>query len=1101
MNPQATAGSLRAPAVSPRRFRAHVLLTALAALALPAEGAAPPADGRAVELAEGGTRTWTVELTEGQALRARAVPDWFDIELQVTGPDGAAMGRSKGLRDAGEVEEITLLATAAGPHRLTVRAAAGAGGVRLELDGPRAATAEDGRRAAAERETQALLNRLDAEVPRAELPAVLAEADRLVAVWQELGDRRRAATLLYQQAVAWYEADEYPQAADAGHRAEPIAREAADVGLMIDILNDTGRADRKELNPTEAGRHMEEARKLCEEHGHRRQLAIVLSNLSGVANSRGEPREAVDYLRDSLRVARETGDDATAISSQVNLCGALQDLNERQEALQVCHEVLTEARRMKDRKDFEGPEKQKTLDRVENAALNNLGTLYEALGDWTKALEFHDQAVRLARAGGTREWEGRSQFNVGVVYHQLGDKEKARAAYERAWAIALETPGTELEARVLAYRSRLEVAQGETGKALELARRALELVDKLPGQEGIVRQALGEALLASGDRAGAQAQFEQAGEIHHRRGEINSEATAKLGLARVAKAAGDLRQALDHVNRGIALIESLRVRVTSPDLRASFFASNQDFYTLKIEILMELEQREPEAGHAATALQASEQAHARSLLEVVAGAADAELSRSLTPSLVERGRRASRELNDTEWRRAFYLESTPILPQGFASQLERAQREYQLFEDEVLRTSPRYAALATPETLRVGEIQSRVLDNETVLLEYALGDEKSYLWAVTSKQVESFSLPGRQQIEGAALRLYDRITARNLRLKNEGAPQRQQRLAQADKELVRIAAELSELILQPAAHLLVPGRRIVVVGDGALLYVPFAALPSPGQPAGVAPVPLLVDHEVVVLPSASVLAALRAEKRQSARKTLAVLADPVFSPDDVRLHRGGPALRLPKPPSHRSAEGGNGHPQRFARLRFAGTEAEAILDLVRSDKTYRALGFDASRRTARGGVLAGYRIVHFATHGVLDTERPEKSSLMLSLVDSRGRPQKGDLSLGDIYGLELSADLVVLSACSTALGKEVRGEGLVGLTRGFMYAGAPRVVASLWSVDDRSTADLMKLFYQGMLTDGLPPAAALRKAQLRQRQGRWSAPYHWAAFSLQGEWR
>jgi CHAT domain-containing protein len=167
-----------------------------------------------------------------------------------------------------------------------------------------------------------------------------------------------------------------------------------------------------------------------------------------------------------------------------------------------------------------------------------------------------------------------------------------------------------------------------------------------------------------------------------------------------------------------------------------------------------------------------------------------------------------------------------------------------------------------------------------------------------------------------------------------------------------------------------------------------------------------------------------------------------------------------------------------------------------------AIDFKASRMTALSPELSQYRIVHFATHGVLDDKYPDLSGIVLSLVDEQGQRQDGFLRLHDIYNLNLPCDLVVLSACQTGLGKEVKGEGLIGLTRGFMYAGAARVVASLWKVDDRATSELMKRFYRRMLREGMSPAAALRTAQIEmQGQKQWRSPYYWAGFVLQGEWK
>jgi CHAT domain-containing protein len=168
-----------------------------------------------------------------------------------------------------------------------------------------------------------------------------------------------------------------------------------------------------------------------------------------------------------------------------------------------------------------------------------------------------------------------------------------------------------------------------------------------------------------------------------------------------------------------------------------------------------------------------------------------------------------------------------------------------------------------------------------------------------------------------------------------------------------------------------------------------------------------------------------------------------------------------------------------------------------------AIDFDASYETATNAKISNYRIIHFATHGLLDAVHPELSGLVLSQFDRQGRPTKyGFLRLSDIYNLKLGADLVVLSACRTGLGKEVKGEGLIGLTRGFMYAGASRVVASLWKVDDEATSELMKSFYQYMLVKRMPPVTALREAQKDiARQTRWRHPYYWAAFVLQGDWK
>ncbi|MFY9551561.1 MAG: CHAT domain-containing protein, partial [Thermoanaerobaculia bacterium] len=398
-------------------------------------------------------------------------------------------------------------------------------------------------------------------------------------------------------------------------------------------------------------------------------------------------------------------------------------------------------------------------------------------------------------------------------------------------------------------------------------------------------------------------------------------------------------------------------------------------------------------------------------------------------------------------------------------------------------------ALARPQPLTLKEIQGQLLDANTVLVEYALGEERSFVWAVTPTSLASHELPRRSVVEAAARRLYEAWSTGS---GVDAAESRQRALI------------LSRMLLGPVAgHL--AGRRLLVVAEGALQYVPFAALPSPLP--GFAARPLAMDHEVVSLPSASTLAVLRREAsgRPAPELVVAVLGDPVFDASDPRVNgtaRPSAASRRPDPRSDaltRSMQESGF--SRLERLSASRREAEEIGALAGPGMGLTALDFRASRRTALSSEVGKAHIIHFATHGLLDSLHPEFSGIVLSLVDEQGRPQDGFLQTRDIYRMKLSADLVVLSACQTALGKDVRGEGLAGLSRGFMYAGAPRVVASLWRVPDRATAELMKRFYDGMLVRGLRPAAALRGAQMAIRsERRWSSPHYWAAFTLQGDW-
>jgi CHAT domain-containing protein len=337
------------------------------------------------------------------------------------------------------------------------------------------------------------------------------------------------------------------------------------------------------------------------------------------------------------------------------------------------------------------------------------------------------------------------------------------------------------------------------------------------------------------------------------------------------------------------------------------------------------------------------------------------------------------------------------------------------------------------------------------------------------------------------------------------------------------AVKLSQLLLSPVADQL-GQKRLIIVADGSLQSIPFTALPDfiaqgtsipekgkQDNPSSgkVNYQPLLIQHEIINLPSVTVLANQRQalKGRKHASKTLAILANPVFDANDEtrfphknivnNLDIGNQIKESQLKQAARNFNRGS-----WGALPGTVEEAKGILKLVPANETLQAFDFDANYNWVISKQLSQYRFLHFATHGFADPNNPELSGIVLSLVDKTGKSIDGYLQLGDIFNLNFPSDLVVLSACETGLGKDVSGEGLVGLTRGLMYAGAERVAVSLWRVDDDATAKLMQEFYKQMLQKGKSPTAALREAQL----GLWkdpnlNKPLYWAAFTLQGEWR
>lgn len=706
----------------------------------------------------------------------------------------------------------------------------------------------------------------------------------------------------------------------------------------------------------------------------------------------------------------------------------------------------------------------RTVGDIDPVLISNFGSTYARLGQYQRALDIHLRVMEMRRVSGDEPGLAITLNNIGDCYEHLGDKTKALDFYNQS--LKLMRRGTDhfYTAWVLSHLGYLYNSLGQNEKALEYFNETLAIRQSINDRRGI--------------------------------------ALSLFGIALAERDRGNPNEARKRIEEALTIDEELRTKVGSQQSRASFFASVQELREFYIDLLMRLHKADPSQQLDRAAFNASETGRARSLLELL-NESTTEIHHSVDPELLNRRRVLAAAIAEKAEAQARLLRGQHTDEQATAAKEEIAAltTEYDQVEARIRNTSPQYAALIQPVPLKLEETQKQVLDAETLLLEYSLGEQKSFLWAVTPDSVKTYELPNRATIEPLARRVYELLTARNRSVANETLEQRRRRLESVDTEYAKAASGLSQMILGPAAAEL-KNKRLLIVSDGVLQFIPFAGLPDPTTAQH-----LMIDHEVVTAPSTAVVALLRQEttNRKPATKTLAVFADPVFSNDDPRVRAAslGHATRDEKTSvsdAVRSAsEMGLGE---LRRLRFSRQEADEITRFANNDLKLEAVDFRATRELATSSELGQYRIVHFATHGLINNTHPELSGVVLSLVDEKGGPQNGFLRLYDLYNLKLSADLVVLSACQTALGKDVRGEGLIGLTRGFMYAGAPRVVATLWQIDDRATAEFMKRFYEGMFVQKLRAAAALRAAQASMsRDPRWHQPHYWAAFTLQGEWR
>jgi CHAT domain-containing protein/tetratricopeptide (TPR) repeat protein len=997
------------------------------------------------DLAGGGTQSYLVGLKAGQYIQLAADQKGIDVILRLLSPAGSPIIEVDSPNGAYGPERASEVADAAGDYRVEVKSGNAAdkpGQYEMRIEELRPATAQDRTRVAAER--------------------IYAEAEDL--------RRQRAwdkATAIYQQARGlWRSID------DRGGEASTLYR----VGMMREALGDGDQA-----------------------------LDLYAQAIAGYQAARDPHGEAMALnRRGRLLDARQTSGEALASFQQ---------------ALEVFRKLG----------ELHG----------QASVLNNIGVTNFNLGKVRPAVEAYEEASGLWKRLGDTENEGKTLLNLGQIYVTQGRLDEARDALAAARQIAERSGDSDALATALNNLGEIDLRQDRLAEARANLEKALALQRQIGDVRGqaITQSSLGMALLKAGDLDGAtkaeeaaRALFRKAGDaagegialanlgrvnyahnqdteavarlreartIFERLGDRQGQALSRFGAARSLARLGDSQGARRELGPALDLVESLRGESPGLDFRASYFATKQRYWDLYVEVLMQLHEE-------TLALQASERRRARSLLDVLAETR-AVVESQADPGLAAEIQDVEQRLRVAEGKRSSILNADAgnggnSAQAGKTVDLDLASVESEirdlLVRLDLLRArmrerNPWMAELAPPAPLAVEEIQKHLLDANTLLLVYSLGEERSFLWAVSPRSVEGYTLPGRERIEAAARQLLDLLP-------------RASREAQVSGQ--RAAKALADLVLAPAAGRIADFRRLLVVSDGALQLVPFAALPNPApaEKAAGRDRLLVESHELVDLPSASVLGMLRRREERARRPLeelkIAVIADPVFRADDPRVKR----VRVPNVPSPLPGELSRSARDvgldRLDRLPYTRQEAESILGMVKKGMTFPAFDFDATRELFTSGRLRDFNVLHIATHSLLDSRQPELSGIVFSMIDAAGTPRDGFLRLHEIYNLDLRAGLVVLSACETGAGKEVRGEGLLGLTRAFLSAGVPQLVVSLWKVDDRSTAELMKRFYFQLLEKGRPPADALRQAQLSMlAEPEWSQARNWAGFVFLGD--
>ncbi|HSL55845.1 MAG TPA: tetratricopeptide repeat protein, partial [Pyrinomonadaceae bacterium] len=861
------------------------------------------------ELKGGETQSFRVSLTAGQFLHALVEQNDIDVITAVFAPDGKQLSETNSPNERWGTEPVTLVAATSGEYRVEVRSTnvkATAGRYRIKIIARREATPVDKGHALAQAAFDEA-RKLRLQTSPAAKRAAIEKGQQALPLFEAAGDTYRRALTLMGIGIAYYQLNDFRTALVSFNQTLALAQSLGDPRLEAGTETFVGGMLDILGDIVKALGHYDRALRLAREGGWKLAEGNALSNIGKIYMDIAEWQKALDFFGQALTVFKAIGSDVNTAST-----------------------------------------------------LNIIASVYRQSGEYQKGFDYLQQSLALLQSAKDKPGQSNTLLNLGRTYMRLNENKKALDYYNQALAIQRETANRSQEAETLDEMGVLAAAEGDYEKALEFHKQAIEIQHSVGNQrrEAVALTNSGEAYNLLGQPEKGVEQFSRALAIFRGIGDLGNAAVSLEGIARAEQKRGNLADGRKHIEESLALREMVRSRSGSLQLRASFRATVEQAYEFYIDVLMQ-QKLEAEALHA------SERGRARSLLEQLSETR-IDIRQGVDAVLIEKERDLMRVLN-AKAQREMQLKAR----KGSSEEIATLQREISALEDEyqqvqaaIRKSSPQYSALTQPQPLDLKGIQ-RQLDPNTVLLEYSLGEERSYVWVVTPDSLKTYELPKREEVEKVARRVNESLAARSIFQALESPAQRSTRIARADAEFEKAASELSRMILAPASAEF-GKKRLVVVADGALQYVPFAALSvAPGRP-------LILDHELVSLQSASAFALQRQNlaDRPLAPKAVAVIADPVFSTNDQRLNAGAPAVK--EAASTRIIEHGPGGPGgqlSIPRLPFTRSEADQILAVSSAGSSLKAVGFNANRAIASSGDLSKYRYVHFATHGYLDTTR------------------------------------------------------------------------------------------------------------------------------------